>query len=167
MTTWYKTRSKFVKELPDGTLKRITEHHLVEAESYADAEARTYEEVGEFVRGEFLVSAIDRVNFIDIFEYDAAETDSWWEVKVMYNVEDEDSGCETAVCNTCLVNAPAASLATLRVEDSFVKIVQLFTIEELKRSKIVEIHPAIDDAERERRKMKKKEEDATISDELK
>ena len=159
MLIWYKTSVKFVKELPDGTLKRVTDQHLVRAESYSDAEARMYEEVGEFVRGEFIVTAIARMEITDVFEYEDSKT--WWQVKVSYDVDD-DNGVSKPVVNSCMVSAPDAFKAIQRAHDSFKETITHFTIPEMKLTKIVEIHAPIDAAERERRKDAKLAEDKKI-----
>lgn len=152
MLIWYKTCVKFVKELPDGTLKRVTDQHLVRAESFSDAEARIYEEVGEQVRGEFIVTSIASTEITDIFEYEDSQT--WWQVKLAYDVDD-DNGQNRQVINTCMVSAPDAFKAIERADTSFREHISKFTIPEMKLTKIVQIHAPIDDAERERRKQAK------------
>ncbi len=81
MNKWYLVTVTYIKEFTDGTLKRITEHYLLNACSFTDAEAKIYEEVGEFVRGEFLVKGIKSKNFADIFKYDDA--DEYWIIKTI------------------------------------------------------------------------------------
>lgn len=161
MINWYVTKIKFTKEFPDGTLKRITEAHLVGAVSFSDAEARIYEEVGEFIRGEFIVTCIERANYSDIFEYDGDT--SWWMVKVAYDVEEETGGT-TKIVNTCLVSAPDAKHAIERVEDRFKETISQFTIPELKLTKLIEIHPPVSDEERDQRKLEKLKADSEMLD---
>ncbi len=164
MLNWYVTSVKFTKEFPDGTLKRITEPHLINAESFSDAEARIYEEVGEFIRGEFIVTKIERAFYVDIFEY--SDANLWWMVKVSFVSEDADSGFETLVTNQCLVSAPDAKLAIARVEDSYKEQFSTFTIPELKLTKLVAIHGQITPDEREARKQAKLLEDQEIEDKM-
>lgn len=110
MNNWYLVTVKFTKEFQDGSLKRVSEPYLVSALSFTEAEARIYTEVGEFVRGEFLVKAIARVDFADIFHYDDAE--DWFKCKVSYKTEDADSGKEKKVNNYFLVSAHSVKEAT-------------------------------------------------------
>ena len=86
---------KYTKQFTDGTLKRVTEPYLVNSISFTDAEARIHQEVGEFVRGEFMVTSISKTDFADIFHYDDAEV--WYKCKVAYVSEDAESGKEKKI----------------------------------------------------------------------
>src|SRR6056300_953872 len=103
MNNWYTVKVKFTKEFQDGTLKRVTEPYLVSSLSFTEAEARIYQEVGEFVRGEFLVTSISKTDYADIFHYEDAE--DWYKCKVTYVTEDADSGKEKKINNNFLVSA--------------------------------------------------------------
>ena len=102
MNSWYTVKVKFTKEFQDGTLKRVTEPYLVGSISFTEAEARIYAEVGEFIRGEFLVTSIARTEFADIFQYD--DSDRWYKCKVAYQTEDADTGKEKKVNQDFLVS---------------------------------------------------------------
>lgn len=136
MSTWYTVKVKFTKEFQDGTLKRVTEPYLVNAGSFTEAEARIYEEVGEFIRGEFIVTSIARTDFTDIFHYD--DSDRWYKCKVTYTTED-DNGKEKKVSNNFLCSAPTAKDAYERMEDSLKGLMSVFEIPAINLTSIVEI----------------------------
>lgn len=139
MESWYEVQVKFTKEFSDGTLKRVTEPYLVSVMSFSEAEERIYKEVGEFTRGEFMVKSIKKVDFMDIFHYDDAET--WFSAKISYISEDADSGREKKIKNNYLVIAHTTEEANERIKDSMSGLLVRYEITEIKKTKIVEIFP--------------------------
>ena len=139
MNYWHEVSVKFIKEYTDGTLKRVTEKHLVSALSFTDAEARIYKEVGEYIRGEFQVNAIKTINLSDVFHYEDAET--WYQTKVASVVEDADSGKEKKYSSSYLVSAHNIKEAYERIEESLKGLMFTYEISEIKQSKIVEVFP--------------------------
>jgi len=137
MINWHIAKCRYTKELPDGTLKRVTEAYLVSSQSITDAEARIYQEVGEYVRGEFVVTGIQSVSFADIFQYD--DSDIWFESKVTYTSEDADSGKEKRYTNKFLVTASNVKEAYERIEESLKGLIVSYTIPEIKESKIIDV----------------------------
>lgn len=144
MSTWHIVKVKFTKEFQDGTLKRVTEPYLVNAGSFTEAEAIIYKEVGEFIRGEFMVTGIVKQNICDIFQYD--DSDLWHKCKVRYTTED-DNGKEKKVTNDFLVSAPTAKDAYERVQDSLKGMMSVFEIPSVAVTKIVEVLAAPTDEE--------------------
>lgn len=139
MESWYTIKVKFTKEFNDGTLKRVTEPYLVSSMSFTDAEARIYKEVGEFTRGEFLVTSIAKTDFADIFHYDDAE--KWYKAKVAYVSEDADSGKEKKINNNYLVSAHNVKEAYERIEESLKGLMVTYEIPNIALTQIVEIFP--------------------------
>ncbi|OIQ36239.1 MAG: hypothetical protein BM555_03110 [Crocinitomix sp. MedPE-SWsnd] len=139
MNSWYTIKVKFTKEFQDGTLKRVTEPYLISSMSFTEAEARIYKEVGEYVRGEFLVTSIAKTDFADIFEYDDA--DNYYKAKVSYVSEDADSGKEKKVNNNYLVSAKDLKEAYERIEESLKGLMVTYEIPAISLTQIVEIFP--------------------------
>lgn len=139
MNSWYTIKVKFTKEFTDGTLKRVTEPYLVNSLSFTEAEARIYKEVGEYVRGEFLVTSIAKTDFADIFHYDDA--DRWYKAKVSYVTEDADSGKEKKINNNYLVSAHNLKEAYERIEESLKGLMVTFEIPTIALTQIIEIFP--------------------------
>lgn len=153
MSTWYTVKVKFTKEFQDGTLKRVTEPYLVSAGSFTEAEARIYEEVGEFIRGEFIVTSIARTDYADIFHYD--DSDRWYKCKVSYTTED-DNGKEKKVSNNFMCSGPTAKDVYERMEDSLKGLMSVFEIPSINLTTIVEILPAAAEEGAEPKKGKSK-----------
>lgn len=135
---WHLVKVKFTKEFQDGTLKRVTEPYLVSAVSFTDAEATINAEVGEFIRGEFIVCGITKQNYVDILHYD--DSDMWWKCKVSYTAED-DNGKEKKVNQNILCSAPTAKDVYERVTDHFKTALSVFELGAISLTKIVEVIP--------------------------
>ncbi|SFT35935.1 protein of unknown function [Lishizhenia tianjinensis] len=147
MNSWYTVKVKYTKQMEDGTLKRVTEPYLLDAVSFTDAEARIYEELGEQIRGEFLVTGISKTDYADIFHYEDA--DYWYKCKVTYVSVDADSGKEKKVSNNFLVTAANAKEAYERIEESLESMLVSFEIPAIAISPIIDIFPFNPDLDRE------------------
>ena len=141
MNTWHTVKVKYTKQFTDGTLKRVLEPYLVNSISFTDAEARIHQEVGEFVRGEFMVTKINKTDFADIFHYDDAEV--WYKCKVAYVSEDADSGKEKKINNYFLVSAHNIGEAYQRINESLKGLMVSYEVGKIEVTPILEIFPYV------------------------
>lgn len=103
MAKWFETKVRFYKTMENGTVKKVTEHYLVDALSFTEAEARTNEEVTPFMSGDFDVSAVKKSNISEIFRDDTG--DRWYKVKVAFIMIDEKTAVEKRKASYILVQA--------------------------------------------------------------
>lgn len=87
MKTWFLCTVKYQKQDEQGAVQKVNEAYLVDAVSFSEAEERIYDEVGNFVKGDFMVNNISKSNYSDIFYYDDSET--WYKSKMTYMMEEE------------------------------------------------------------------------------
>ena len=139
MNHWYTASVRYTKEYTDGTLKRTTEKYLLNTMSFTEAEARIYKEVGEYVRGEFQVTAIQKTPFADIFMYE--DVDTWFTVKLSYVSEDADTGKEKKITNQYLVSAHNIKEAYERMEESMKGLMGHFQILKIEKSPVMDVFP--------------------------
>ena len=108
MAQWIKTSVRFQKRMENGTNKRVTESYLVDALSFAEAEARIIKEVTPYISGEFTVSAVKKSNVQEIFrnkvEYDCEQ--KWYKAKVAFITLDEKTMSEKRTIAVYMVQAP-------------------------------------------------------------
>ena len=108
MSQWIKTSVRFTKIMENGTAKRVTESYLVDALSFAEAEARIIKEVTPYICGEFSVSAVKKSNVQEIFrdkvEYDCEK--KWYKAKVAFITLDENTNSEKRTTAVYMVQAP-------------------------------------------------------------
>ena len=139
MNTWFKVKVKYTKQLESGSFKRVSEPYLLSAMTFTDAEARIYEELGTFIRGEFSVMGITREDIQDIFQYDDA--DSWFKCKISYDNIDDDGDKKRTVTQNFLVSAKTVKDSYERIEESLETLMLDYQIISIIASPIVEIFP--------------------------
>ena len=108
MSQWIKTSVRFTKRMENGTTKRVTESYLVDAISFAEAEARIIKEVTPYICGEFSVSAVKKSNVQEIFrdkvQYECEK--KWYKAKVAFITLDENTNSEKRTTAVYMVQAP-------------------------------------------------------------
>ncbi|MBO7234359.1 MAG: DUF4494 domain-containing protein [Paludibacteraceae bacterium] len=87
----------------DGTQKPEKEVYLVHAFSFTEAEGRIIEEVKQYIRGEFEVTNIRKMNVWDL--YDFGDGDRWYRCKVYLKDFDEEKQVETRKAVAILAHA--------------------------------------------------------------
>ncbi|MFM2039382.1 MAG: hypothetical protein RL432_2321 [Bacteroidota bacterium] len=143
MNSWFTVRVKYTKQLENGTLKRVTEPYLLAAMTFTDAEARIYEELGSYIRGEFMVVGIARTDLSDIFQYEDSAT--WFKCKITYGIEEEEGDKKKKVAQNFLVSAPDVKEAYGRMEESLAGLMIDYQVISIVSSPIVEIFPYRDE----------------------
>lgn len=139
MINWMVCTVKYTKQTDSGFFKRVSEKHLFAAMTFTHAEARVYEELGDMIRGEFLVSAIAKEELHDIFGYDDAEI--WWKCKVSYASSTDDSERVKKINQTFLVSANTVKEATDRLNENLSTMMVDYEIVAVTKSPIVDIYP--------------------------
>jgi len=147
MNNWFTVKVKYTKQTENGALKRVSEPYLLAAMSFTDAETRIYEELGNVIRGEFIVQGITRTEVHDIFAYD--DSDLWWNCRVKYAVMDADSEKAKKVVQKFLVSAGSAQQATERINESLSTLMVDYDITGVTVSPIVEIFPYAEELDQE------------------
>lgn len=92
MAQWIETKLRYDKVMENGAVKKVTEPYLVDALSFAEAEARIIEEMRPFISGEFTVEAVKKAKIAEVFGSDTASR--WWKVRVAFITVDEHTGAE-------------------------------------------------------------------------
>ncbi|GAB3331683.1 DUF4494 domain-containing protein [Marivirga atlantica] len=136
MKQWFLCKVKYQKEDENGRLKSVTEPYLVDAVSFTEAETRIYEEMGERVRGEFMITGISKSKIIDVFNYE--DIDIWFKCKVVYYVA-EESGKEKKIVNQMIVTAHNVKEAYDRIYESLNNMLVSFQVPEVIESPIIEV----------------------------
>ena len=118
MENWFECKVKYTKiDDKTGKEKKVTEAYLVDAVSFTEAEERIYNELKQYISGEFTVTGIRKSNYTDIFPFETAECDDrWYKCKVTYISVDENAGKEKKVANYMLVIANTVEEASARIK---------------------------------------------------
>jgi hypothetical protein len=139
MNNWYLVKTRYTKEFPDGTLKRVTVQYLLQAVSFTDAEKRTHEEVGSTVRGEFQVTDIKKKVFADIFYLEDVISNHWFEFKVSIDSVDSDTGREKKITHKFLIKADTIEHGIERIKECLKGYFYKFFFESVSKTKIEDI----------------------------
>ena len=139
MNSWFEVKVKYTKQFEDGRLKRVTEPYLVDAISHSEAEERIHKEIGQEIRGEFLIVGIAPRDYADLFRYE--DSDDWYKCKLTYISINADSGKEKKVSNDFLVTASNIKEAYNRIKESLSDMMVAFEIPSISLSPIVEVLP--------------------------
>lgn len=130
---------RFQKIMENGKLKKVTEPYLVDALSFAEAEARIIEEVTPYISGEFTVSAVKPLNISEIFRN---EGDWWYKVVVAFITIDEKSGCEKRANSYMMVQAPDFRNALENFLDGMKGTMADFDIISISETKVLDVFDA-------------------------
>ena len=103
MANYIETKLRYDKMTENGAVKKVTEHYLVDALSFTEAEARIIEEMTPYISGEMSVSAVKKTKIAEVFFNDTAEKS--YLVKVSFITIDERTGVEKSADSLILVQA--------------------------------------------------------------
>lgn len=94
---------KYDKMVEDGQVKSEREEYLVRAFTFTDAEARIVEEVKQYIRGEFEVTNIRKMNLWELFDF--GDGDRWYRCKLNLITFDEEKQAEKRTSVAILAHA--------------------------------------------------------------
>ncbi len=140
MAQWFETKLRYDKLCENGEVKKVNEPYLVDALSFAEAEARITEEKSPLISGDFTVSAVKKVKISEVIG--DMEASRFYLAKVGFVTIDEKSGIEKTIVTQLLVGdedfqgAFGALLLELRGSMSDWKILSLT------ETGILEVYPA-------------------------
>lgn len=101
---WFECKVRYDKMLEDGTQKKVTEQYVVDAVSFAEAEARVTDEVSAFISGEFDIVAEKIAPYREVFIGDG---DVYYQCRVNIITLDEktDKEKKSAIHHLVLANS--------------------------------------------------------------
>lgn len=139
MALYFETAVRYVKMQDNGTVKKTTEKFLVDALSFAEAEARTVEERTPFISGDFDVRAAKKTKISEIFNLGA---ERYWLVKVAFITIDEKTAAEKRSTSQILVGASDFTNAIEEFNEGMKGTMTDFEIISLFETPIMEVYPA-------------------------
>ena len=103
---WFQCKISYTKTMENGMDKKVTEPYLVDALSFTEAEARIIEEMAPYANGEFVVSAVAKANYSEIFfAEDDLDASYWFKCKLSFITIDKNTGAEKKSFTNILVQA--------------------------------------------------------------
>lgn len=139
MAQWIETKLRYGKVMENGAVKKVTEPYLVDALTFAEAEARIIEEMSPYISGEFTVSAVKKAKIAEVIGDQGA--DRYYLAKVGFITIDEKSGAEKAAVTQLLVGEDDFQTAFSTLLNELRKSVSDWKIISLVETAIMDIFP--------------------------
>ena len=139
MALYFETAVRYDKMQENGTIKKTTEKFLVDALSFAEAEARTTEERTPYMSGDFDVRAAKKTKIAEIFNLGA---ERYYLAKVAFITIDEKSGVEKRSISQILVGAPDFINAIEEFNEGMKGTLADFELVSLSETPIMDVYPA-------------------------
>ncbi len=138
MPEWFQTKVKFLKQMDNGLIKRVSETYLVDAMSFTEAEARILMEVQDDQR-EVTMMSMSKSNIKEVVFY--GDTELWHKAKVTYLVADEETEKEKKVTTYLLVNSENVMEAYERTQEHLKEMLVPFRVPKIEETAFVEVFP--------------------------
>ena len=139
MNNWFECKVSYEKIQENGVQKKTTELYLVDALSFAEAEARILEELKPFITGEFIVADIKRAKLSELFFFEGG--DRFYRSKVQFVTLDEKSGNEKKTSVQMLVQASDIKQALAVLEKGMEGTLSDYNSLALTETSIVDVFP--------------------------
>jgi len=137
MNNWFEVKVNYEKMLENGMQKKVTEPYLVDALSYAEAEARAIEELKPYISGEFTIASVRRTKVHEMFFNELG--DRWYKAKILFITLDEKSGLEKKTAVQMLAQACDIKEALSVIEKGMEGTLADYTIFSLSETAIMDV----------------------------
>ena len=102
---WFECKIKYEKVMEDGLQKQVVEQYVVDALSFAEAEARITQFMSQYISGSFEVADVKKASYKEVFFSDNADDDRFYKAKLQFITIDEKTEKEKHSNVTYLVQA--------------------------------------------------------------
>lgn len=137
MNNWFECKISYEKTMENGMQKKATEHYLVDALSFTEAEARITTSVEPFISGEFKVKDIKRTRLAEVFLDE--DGDKYYRAKVNYITLDERSGREKRTPTYMLVQASTLEDARTRLDEGMKGTMADYVVEGITETNLLDV----------------------------
>lgn len=139
MAKWIETKLRYNKVMENGAVKKVTEPYLVDALSFAEAEARIIEEMKAYISGEFTVSAVKKAKIADVMPSD--DGGYWYKIRAMFISIDERTGADKKTPHDFMIQAADLEDAIVSFKSEIHLMVD-YEITAVTQTPILDVFPA-------------------------
>ena len=136
--TLYECGVRYNKTADNGMTKKVTELYLVDACSFAEAEARIIGELSYANSSDIDVVSIKRTKYSEIVE-GLSSADKWFKAKLVFVTLDEKSGKEKKQAVHFIVHASGINDANFNVVAHMLGSVMDYEVATLDETKIIDL----------------------------
>lgn len=146
---YFLCKVKFDQMQENGSVKKVTEQHLVHAISFSEAENLIAQEIAQYTTGETEVVAVTRTKIVDVVMDDfgfASKTEStadkYFKCKLNFITLDEKTGKEKKHSRNYLVHANSVQAAHKLMDLYMTDTMSDYVIERIDETKIIDVFDA-------------------------
>lgn len=139
MHNWFECKVRYDKTQETGVVKTVTEHYLIDALNFTEAEERIVKEMEPFIGGVFSVSDIRRKKFAETIL--SENGNRYYNARLAFITLDEKSGSEKKTAVNMLVQASSLREAMDIVEGEMVKTMIDYDFIGITETAIVDVFP--------------------------
>ena len=136
---WFEVKFQYEKTQEDGMQKKVTEHYVIDALSFSEAEDGIIKEMRVFVSGETEVKAITRAPYKEIFFDDREQADKFYKTKLDFITIDERTEKEKKSTVTYLVQADSLDGAKKNIMEVMDGTMIDYVIQSIAETKIMDV----------------------------
>ena len=133
---FFNIKVKYLKQLEDQSIKKVSEQYVLKAYSFTDAEAQITREL-ESAIPEFNITACNPFNIIDV-RLDESK-DNFFKVKIAYQDTDVESGKTKKIIENYIVQGDELWDVTKSVKDMLSGSVMDYVVENIQLTKIKDV----------------------------
>lgn len=139
INSWFECKVKLLKQMPNGTEKRVTESYIMECGSFTQAEAMLYQLMIELDAKDFEVSDISKTKYSDVVFSDSQEPTTWFKCKLDIFTLDERTGGEKKTSSYSLIEAKDVPDAQMRLKERMKGITTDYVNNSVVETKVLEV----------------------------
>lgn len=137
--SYIETSARYDKIQENGAVKKVTDTFIVDALSFTEAEARTIEEIKQYLIGEFSVSAVKKTKVVKILG--DKESSRFYLAKVAFITINERTGAEKRSVSQWLLGAEDFAKAYAVLNEEINKSAADIEIQSLSETPIIGYFP--------------------------
>lgn len=137
---FFEVKIRYEKIDENGKNKKVSELYTIDAMSFSEAESRMIEEACSFIAGEFIVDAIKKAPYGEVFVSDYDEDDRWYVAKLAFITMDEKTEKEKRTFIKFLIQASDFDTAKTYIQRVLSKTAIDYVIDTLTETKIIDVY---------------------------
>lgn len=136
---WFEVKVNFMKMQETGMEKQVTETHVVEANSFSEAEKIIYNELSHFVNGDLIICSIRRASYKEIIFSDIAEDNKLYHVVMQFITTNEKNGKEKRTNMNYLIQAKDIYTAFKHINEAMQNTMIDYSTASVSETTIIEV----------------------------
>lgn len=136
---WYEIGLRYKKVMEDGTKKFTTEHYVVEALSFSQAESRIVEEMMHYISDTYEIKTIKKAAYKEVFFSDVDKDDKWYKAKLQFITIDEKTKKEKFSNFIYLVQSSSLDKACISIDKFMGETMTAYSSMSLLKTKLMDV----------------------------